>query len=86
MLALTTRRERRFPAVWSLHNGTPLTADDAMFVIERARMRGANVEARFGTVNKVRNLGGRTSGTKPTALGCRRSFNIGGCFTGASTR
>ena len=74
------------PTVWSLHNGTPLTTDDAVFANERALVQCSSIEAHFVTVHEARKPGGLTSGTKPTALGCRDIFNTGGYFTRASTR
>ncbi|MFN6955692.1 MAG: ABC transporter substrate-binding protein, partial [Acetobacteraceae bacterium] len=60
--ALAVRWENPNPTTWRFHirpnvrftDGTPLTGDDVVFSIERARAQGSNIQAYFASVAEVR--------------------------------
>ncbi|MBW8271402.1 ABC transporter substrate-binding protein [Caldovatus aquaticus] len=62
--ALAVRWEQPSPTVWRFHlrpnvrfhDGTPFTADDVAFSIQRARGPGSNIQAYFATVKEVRKV------------------------------
>ncbi len=62
--ALAERWEQPTPTVWRFHlrrnvrftDGTPFTADDVIFSVQRARGPGSNVSANFATVKEVRKI------------------------------
>jgi peptide/nickel transport system substrate-binding protein len=66
--ALAERWEQPSPTVWRFHlrrnarftDGTPLTAEDVLFSIQRARARGSNIVSYFATVKEVRKLDDHT--------------------------
>jgi peptide/nickel transport system substrate-binding protein len=66
--ALAERWEQPSPTVWRFHlrrnvrftDGTPFTADDVVFSIQRARGPGSNIGAYFATVKGVRKIDDHT--------------------------
>jgi peptide/nickel transport system substrate-binding protein len=66
--ALAARWENPSQTVWRFHlrpdvrfsDGSPLTADDVAFSIERARAQGSNIQAFFASVREVRVIDPRT--------------------------
>lgn len=62
--ALAERWEQPSPTVWRFHlrrgvtfqDGTPLTADDVIFSIARARGPGSNINSYFASVKEVRKV------------------------------
>lgn len=62
--SLATSWEAKSPTVWRFalrkgvvfHDGTPFTADDVVFSIERAQMASSNFKAYAGPIGKVRRI------------------------------
>ncbi|MBY0329071.1 MAG: ABC transporter substrate-binding protein [Acetobacteraceae bacterium] len=66
--ALAERWEQPSPTVWRFHlrrgvrftDGTPFTADDVVFSVQRARGPGSQLNANFATVKEVRKIDDHT--------------------------
>ncbi len=66
--ALAERWEQPSPTVWRFHlrrgvrftDGTPFSADDVIFSVQRARGPGSNIGANFATVKEVRRIDDHT--------------------------
>ena len=66
--ALAERWEQPQPNVWRFHlrrnvkfsDGTPFTADDVVFSVERARAPGSNVQGVLASVKEVRKIDDHT--------------------------
>lgn len=62
--ALAERWENPSPTVWRFHlrrnvrfsDGTPFTADDVLFSLERARAQGSNIQGVFAPVKEARRI------------------------------
>lgn len=86
--ALAERWEQPSPTVWRFHlrrnvrftDGTPFTADDVLFSVQRARGPGSNVGSNFATVKEVRKVDEFTvefETTQPNPILVREIATIG---------